>query len=101
MSKDKFFEACSVDTEEYSFPNGYKVTLKGLTLKQRKETSDLADDPVKQNAMILISGCDDLDQGDLEKISNMPADKLDEMVDIILRLSGLGDKKKANERSEV
>lgn len=99
MSKEQFFAACSVSTEEYSFSDDYKVMLRGLTLRQRKELVDVADDPVMQNAMLLVAGCDELDDGDIDSILDLAGDKLNDMVAIILRLSGIMPEKKHSQES--
>lgn len=93
MSKEDFFSACALKTQDYDL-NGYTIKLKGLTLRQRKDFSEAADDPTKSNAMLLIAGCDDLEESDMDRIYDLPGDSVDEMTNIIMTLSGFGMEKK-------
>lgn len=90
MNKDKFFSACVVKTEEYTLGD-QKVTLKGLTLRQRKKVTESGED---QDVLLLIAGCEELDDGDIEKVKDISADIIDDMTTIIMRLSGFGEEKK-------
>ena len=99
-----FFDEFKPDTEEYTFPSGNKIQIRGMTLKERAAFLQASqDDSIaaeRAQALLVIAGCD-LDEGDIDKVMNLPADQLDEISSVVMKLSKLGVKKKADAGTEV
>lgn len=97
MDKSKFLSAFTVPSEEYSLPNGESVTLKGLTVGQRdKWLKAYEDNPSRGPVMLVVLGCDILSEDDEKDITDtLPSSEVDKMAEIVMKLSGMGEEKKA------
>lgn len=92
LDREQLFAALTVKTEEFELPGGGKVLLRGLPLEEGMDTMKQDDSAGTRVRKILLAAIVEpkLDIGDLELLAESSMGLLQEMVDVVLRLSGLG-----------
>jgi len=102
MNKDDFFSA-AVRMTKCVKVNGIDVDIRELTARDRQQMRTATQEgktPDEVSALIVRLGCAMFDDGDLDRLRDLPGGVLETLTDSILELSGLtGASRKAAKKN--
>lgn len=89
MDKQAFLESAARPTKTVQI-NGFEMVIESLSLRQREELPNrIAENSANGVAWIVVSGVRDFDEEDMEAVSNIDHEVLEQIANEVLLISGL------------
>lgn len=99
MDKKKFFSSLTLKSEIFKLPNGQEIIFQELKAGERQKIYDdfKSDNVFLGQVRMVAMSCPDFDEDDIPQLSNLSATLINDMSDVVSRLSGMTDETQKKE----